>query len=125
MFVNEGSALTYAVVTDELISAADSVRAITESAQDATIEDLPSIASVVGHDGLFVALHDFCARWDNGLSHLVGDSETMARRLEVCAEAYLENEDTSRGDYQRLLSVSELPAISPVRDDFVGPAAIG
>ncbi len=125
MFANEGSGLTYAVVTDELISAADSVRAITESAQHATIEDLPSFASVVGHDGLFAALHDFCARWDNGLSHLVGDSETMARRLEACAEAYLENEDTSRGNYQRLLSVSELPATAPVRDDFVGPAAIG
>ncbi len=125
MFVNEGSGLTYAVVTDELISAADCVRAITASAQDATIEDLPVVARVVGHDGLFAALHNFCARWDNGLSHLVGDSETMARRLEVCAEAYMDNEDTSQGDYQRLLAVSQLPAISPVQGEPLGPAAIG
>lgn len=106
MFAADNHALTYAVVTDELVSAAESVSAITDSAASATIETLPQLVSVVGHGGLEVALRDYCARWDTGLSHLVGDSETMAGRLRECAAAYVVNEETSVGGYQALLSYS-------------------
>ena len=104
MFTNEGPGLTYAVVTDELLQASAAVSAVTQSAKDATIETLPSQVSVVGHGRLEVSLRDFCARWDNGLSHLVGDSETMARRLQGCAQNYLENEDETRGAYQQAVT---------------------
>ncbi len=104
MFDDGSAGLTYAVVTDELIRAASAVLQVTESAKAATIETLPQVVSVAGHERLEVALRDFCARWDTGLSHLVGDSETMSQRLDSCAQNYVENEDVAQGDYQRLTS---------------------
>ena len=109
MFTNEGPGLTYAVVTDELLQASSAVSAVTQSAKDATIETLPSQVSVVGHGRLEVSLRDFCARWDNGLSHLVGDSETMAHRLQDCAQNYLENEDETQGAYQQAATSCTAP----------------
>ena len=109
MFTNEGPGLTYAVVTDELLQASSAVSAVTQSAKDATIETLPSQVSVVGHGRLEVSLRDFCARWDNGLSHLVGDSETMAHRLQGCAQNYLENEDETQGAYQQATTSCTAP----------------
>lgn len=123
MFDAGGSSLTYSVVTDELICAADAVWAVTESAEAAEIETLPDVVAEAGHARLHVALRSFCARWDNGLSHLVGDSETMARRLEACEQAYLDNEDKSQGSFQRLMSASDLPPLREVPDPAptVGP----
>lgn len=109
MFANDSESLTYAVVTDELICAAEAVWAVTDSAKGATIDSLPQVVSAVGHGGLEVAFRDYCARWDNGLSHLGGDGETMAQRLEACAAAYVENEDTAQGGYQALLPYSPTP----------------
>lgn len=109
MFASDNNALTYAVVTDELIAAAESVSAVTDSAEAATIENLPLVVSTVGHGGLEVAFRDYCARWDTGLSHLVGDSHTMASRLVECATAYVDNEDSSEGGYQALLTYSPTP----------------
>lgn len=101
--------MPYTVVTQELIVAATAVTRVTESAKAATIEDLPAVISDLGHDGLESAFRDFCARWDAGLSHLVGDSETMSRRLHECAEAYLAHEDRSTDAYQALLTDSPTP----------------
>ena len=120
MFASGSNALTYAVVTDELVAAAIVVRAVTDSAKEAAVELLPSAVSAVGHGGLDVALRDFCARWDTGLSHLVGDGETMAGRLEECAAAYVANEEVSEGGFQALLSYSpkppwgDLPPVGPI-----------
>ncbi len=120
MFAPGESSLTYAVVTGELMTAAETVRAITDSARAATVESLPSVVATVGHEALEVALRDFCARWDTGLSHLVGDSETMAQRLQECATAYVANEETSEGGFQALLSYAprppwgDQPAVGPI-----------
>lgn len=120
MFAPDAPLMTYAVVTDELVAAAGAVRAVTDSAKEATIESLPGVVSTVGHGGLELALRDFCARWDTGLSHLVGDSETMAQRLEECAQAYLVNEEVSEGGFQALLAYSprppwgDVPPVGPI-----------
>lgn len=117
MFAPDDNALTYAVVTDELVTAADAVAAVTDAAKSATIENLPQMVSTVGHGGLEVAFRDYCARWDTGLSHLVGDSETMASRLRECATAYVVNEEVSAGGFQALLTYSPSPpwgAMPPV-----------
>ena len=120
MFAPDRDVLTYAVVTDELLTAAAAVVAVTDSAREATVELLPSGVSPVGHEGLEVALRDFCARWDTGLSHLLGDSETMAQRLRDCASAYVANEETSEGGFQALLSYAprppwgDLPPVGPI-----------
>ena len=115
VFDSDPAGLTYAVVTDELVRAASAVMEITASAKDAAIETLPQIISVVGHGRPEVTLRDFCARWDTGLSHLVGDSETMSQRLDSCAQGYVDNEDTARGDYQQLMSCTPptLPREAP------------
>lgn len=104
-----GGGATYEVVTDELLTVSRAVLDITDEARSATIEDLPSTVSDVGDDELFAAFRDFCARWDLGLSHLVGDSAAMATRLADCSDAYLENEDAARGRYQQLLSCAPPP----------------
>ena len=109
MLAPDNNALTYAVVTDELVTAAEAVSAVTDSAKAATIETLPQVVSTMGHGGLEVAFRDYCARWDTGLSHLVGDSETMAQRLRECATAYVVNEESSVGGYQALLTYSPAP----------------
>lgn len=120
MFAPDNNALTYAVVTDDLVAAATAVSAVTNSAKAATIETLPQAVGTVGHGGLEVALRDYCARWDTGLSHLVGDSETMAHRLQDCAQAYVDNEESAVGGYQALLAYSPpppwgtLPAVGPI-----------
>jgi hypothetical protein len=116
-----GGGLTYAVVTDELVAAASAITAITQSASTATVESLPGRVSEVGHSAVFTALRGFCARWDTGLSHLVGDSTAMAERLSACAEAYVRNEDESQGAYQQLFSCAlvgadpgALPPVEPI-----------
>ncbi len=120
MLASDPATLTYAVVTDELLTAAATVGAITESARTAEVESLPASVSIVGHEVLEMALRDFCARWDTGLSHLVGDSETMAQRLRECATAYVANEETSEGGFQALLSYAprppwgDLPPVGPI-----------
>ncbi len=120
MFAPDSAALTYAVVTDELLTAARAVQTVTDSAEAATIETLPQRIGAVGHAAAEVALSDFCARWDAGLSHLVGDSETMARRLAECAAAYVVNEETSEGGFQALLTYAprppwgDLPSVGPI-----------
>ena len=81
MWGGDGGGLTYEVVTDELVAAAGAIAAVTASASAATVDSLPKSVSQVGHEDVFVALHDFCARWDNGLSHLVGDSTAMAELI--------------------------------------------
>ena len=93
---NGGGALTYQVVTEELALAAESVREITSSAQQGTVETLPQTIASTGDGDLGVAFQDFCGRWDTGLSHLVGDSTAMADTLERCAAAYGDNEDRTR-----------------------------
>ena len=103
LFAYEGAGLTYQVVVEELAVAARDVRAITASATAGTVETLPAGVDV-GHDRLTVVLWDFCGRWDTGLSHLVGDSEEMATRLDGCAHDYARREDESRGRYERHLS---------------------
>ena len=115
VFDSDGAGLTYAVVTDELVRAASAVMQITASAKDAAIETLPQIISAVGHGRLEVTLRDFCARWDTGLSHLVGDSEKMSQRLDSCAQGYVDNEDAARSDYQQLMSCTPptLPREAP------------
>ncbi len=120
MFAPDSNALTYAVVTDELMAAAGAVRAVTDAARGAEVESLPSTIVTVGDGGLEVAFRDFCARWDTGLSHLVGDSETMAQRLEECAAAYMANEEVSESGFQALLSYTpkppwgDLPPVGPI-----------
>lgn len=99
-----GGSQTYAVVTDQLLAASQAVLDITASAQAATIETLPQSVGQVGHDRLDQVFRDFCARWDNGLSHLVGDSEAVAQRLDSCASAYLENEDVAADGYRQMPS---------------------
>ncbi len=99
-----GGGQTYAVVTEQLLVASQAVLDITASAQAATIETLPQSVIEVGHARLDAVFRDFCARWDNGLSNLVGDSEAVARKLDSCAAAYLENEDAAADGYQQLLS---------------------
>ncbi len=96
-----GGDLTYVVTTDELSRAASSVESITETARAATIEDLPRQASTLGHVVLSTALDDFCARWDTGLSHLVGDSDSMAQRLRASASGYANTEAGAEADYRR------------------------
>lgn len=108
MFDDGSAGLTYAVVTDELVRAASAVLQVTESAKAATIETLPQAVTAAGHGRLQVTLRDFCARWDTGLSHLVGDSETMSQRLGSCAQNYLENEDQAQGAYQQLTSCTPM-----------------
>lgn len=120
MLTPDANTVTYAVVTDELVAAAATVRQVTDSAREAVVESLPSLVATTGHEGLDVALRDFCARWDTGLSHLVGDSETMAQRLEECAAAYVTHEEVSEGGFQALLSYAprppwgDLPPVGPV-----------
>ena len=100
MFTNDGGGLTYQVVVEELAVAARDVRVVTASAKAATVETLPAGVDV-GHERLTEVLWDFCGRWDTGLSHLVGDSEEMATRLDGCADDYARHEDESRGRYER------------------------
>ncbi len=118
MWGDGGGSPTYAVVTDELVAAASAIDAVTRSAAAATVESLPGRVSEVGHAGLFTALRDFCARWDAGLSHLVGDSTAMADKLGACAEAYVVNEDEAQGAYQQLASCAlvgvDRPVLPPV-----------
>ncbi|MEP6649447.1 MAG: hypothetical protein ABJA74_05975 [Lapillicoccus sp.] len=116
-----GGGLTYAVVTDELVAASEAIAAVTQSASSATVESLPALVSDVGHPGVFAGLRDFCARWDNGLSHLVGDSTAMADKLGACADAYVVNEDERQGAYQQLFSCAlvggdpaALPPVEPI-----------
>jgi hypothetical protein len=97
-------------VTDELVVAAVAITAVTDAAASAVVESLPGRVSSVGHDGLFASLREFCARWDTGLSHLVGDSASMADKLGACAQAYVVNEDQSQGAYQGLFSCTLLGA---------------
>ena len=98
---NGGGALTYQVVTEELVQVAESVRQITSSAQQGTVETLPETIASTGHGDLGVAFRDFCGRWDTGLSHLVGDSTAMADTLEQCAQAYVDNEDRTRQGFEQ------------------------
>ncbi len=98
---NGGGALTYQVITDELVQAAESVREITSSAQQGTVETLPETIAATGHGDLGVALREFCGRWDTGLSHLVGDSTAMTDALEKCAQAYVDNEDRTRQGFEQ------------------------
>ena len=103
MFAYESASLTYQVIVEELAVAARDVRVVTASARAATVEALPAGVDV-GHDRLTEVLWDFCGHWDTGLSHLVGDSEEMATRLDGCADEYAQREDESRGRYERHLS---------------------
>lgn len=113
MFAQDADGLTYAVVTEELVLAAASVRAITDSAAHAAIETVPEVISEMGHSGLHVAFRDYCARWDTGLSHLVGDSTTMATRLVACANAYLSYETAAEDAYRGVRSCAPTTAPSP------------
>ena len=106
-----GAEPTYQVVTDELVAAAQAALRVTEQAAAATVENLPACVLDVGHGGLAAAFRDFCARWDAGLSHLVGDSAAMAIRLDDCSAAYLEAEEAAQGRYQQLMSCAPPPPV--------------
>ncbi len=97
---NGGGGLTYEVVTEELVLAAEAVREITSSAQEGAVEALPQTIISIGHGDLGVAFRDFCGRWDTGLSHLVGDSTSMADTLDQCAQVYVDNEDRTRQGFE-------------------------
>jgi hypothetical protein len=107
-----GGPLTYEVVTEELVVAAQAVLRVTDQAA-ATVENLPARVLDVGHAGLATAFRDFCARSDAGLSHLVGDSAVMATRLDDCSAAYLQAEDAAQTPYQQLLSCAPPPLPDP------------
>ena len=113
VFAGDADGLTYTVVTEELVLAAASVRAITDSAAHATIETVTEVISAMGHSGLHVAFRDYCARWDTGLSHLVGDGTTMATRLVACADAYLSYEATAEDAYRGVRSCAATTAPPP------------
>ena len=122
MHADAGAGPTYQVVTDELVTAAQAVRRVTDQAAAATLENLPGSVVEVGHAGLAGALRDFCARWDAGLSHLVGDSAAMATRLDDCSTAYLETEGSAEDRYQQLVSCA--PARSADRQPLVYPSGL-
>lgn len=109
MFDNPGIGLSNEVVTEELIVASAALREITASAKAGLVESLPRLASTLGHARLEARLDDFCARWDTGLSHLVGDGEAMSQRLGACATNYVTNEDDAAGSYQQLTSCAPPP----------------
>jgi len=113
---------TYEVVTDELVAAAQAVLRVTDQAAAATVENLPARVLDVGHAGLALAFRDFCARWDAGLSHLVGDSAAMATRLDDCSAAYLEAEDAAQSRYQQLMSCAPPPHLD--RQPLVYPGGL-
>ena len=115
-----GGPLTYEVVTDELVVAAQAVLRVTDQAAATTVENLPARVLDVGHAGLATAFCDFCARWDAGLSHLVGDSAVMATRLNDCSAAYLQAEDAAQSRYQQLLSCAPPPLPDPQSLVFPG-----
>jgi hypothetical protein len=96
-------------VTDELVAAAQAMLRVTDQAAAATVEKLPTRVFEVGQAGLATAFRDFCARWDVGLSHLVGDSAAMATRLDDCSTAYLDGEDAARSRYEHLTSCAPPP----------------
>jgi hypothetical protein len=104
-----GAQPTYGVVTDELVAAAQAMLRVTDQAAAATVEKLPTRVFEVGQAGLATAFRDFCARWDAGLSHLVGDSAAMATRLDDCSTAYLDGEDAARSRYEHLTSCAPPP----------------
>jgi len=113
VFDNPAKGLTYEVVADELVEASKSVRQITASAKSGLLEVLPQLATTIGQDRLAETLAEFCARWDTGLSHLVGDGEAMSQRLTSCARNYLNNEDATLDGYQHLLSCTPNPPSQP------------
>ncbi|MDQ2756147.1 MAG: hypothetical protein M3Y71_06225 [Actinomycetota bacterium] len=88
----EGGGLTFAVVLEQLGEAGRGVRAVTQVAQTGAVEALPQGLSL-GHDRLTAVLHDFCGRWDRGLSLLVDDSIAMADALESTAADYGRRDD--------------------------------
>lgn len=121
MLDEPGRPLTYEVVTDELIAASRAIAQVTASAKAGLVEALPTLAATRGHDRLEVTLQDFCARWDTGLSHLVGDGEAMSQRLTGCANRYLENEDQASDGYQQLISCAPAPVTLHA---FTGPPGL-
>lgn len=95
-----GGGLTFAVLVEQVERAARDVRAVTSSAQAGAVEGLPTGVEV-GHARLTEVLFDFCARWDTGLSHLVGDSTAMADALDATAADYVAREDAAETHYRR------------------------
>ena len=119
MFDSDCAGLTYAVVADELVRAASAVMEITPLA----IVTLPQIISAVGYGRLEVTLRDFCARWDIGLSHLMGYGETMSRRLDPCSQGYVDNEHAARGDDKQLMSCTP-PTLPQEAASIITPSII-
>jgi len=113
VFDNPAKGLTYEVVTDELVIASRAVREITQSARVGLVEALPQLATTIGQDRLEGTLAEFCARWDTGLSHLVGDGEAMSQRLTSCAQSYLDNEDATQDSYRHLRSCAPSSLLRP------------
>ena len=95
------SGLTYEVVTEELTEAAAAVETVTEVARAGLVEAFPSSVEL-SHAVLSGAVTEFSARWDTGLSHLVGDSDEIAIRLRRCAEGYRSDDEGAREQYGRL-----------------------
>lgn len=93
--------LTYEVATEELAEAARAVEAVTDVARTGLVEAFPSSAEL-GHAALSGAVMEFSARWDTGLSHLIGDSDEVAVRLRRCAEGYRIDDEGARELYERL-----------------------
>lgn len=110
---SEGGGLTYAVVTEELVLASRAVLAVTETAKAAAIASLPTRMGEVGDGELQQAFADFCARWDRGLSRLVGDSETMSQRLGACADSYVREQESAVAGFRQPLRSCALPAAPP------------
>lgn len=96
-----GAGQAFAVTADAMMRAAADLRVIAASVRDGSVEGAADQVDF-GHPVVASAAADFCARWNRGVSRLIGGNEQMADRLGVAVRAYVAADAAASAAFEEL-----------------------
>lgn len=86
-----------------LSHASDGIRRTVEAMHERSVQELSRPSSAFGHDRLTSVMAEFCSRWDDGIQHLCSDAREISERLDHCAQAYRQAEQTAHEQLHAVL----------------------
>jgi hypothetical protein len=87
----------FEVDLDALRKASEGVNDVLLDLQSEKVSDIGGKKADYGHDCLAGVVSDFCGRWEIGVEHLAKDTQEIAVRLSLSAQAYAKVERALTG----------------------------
>ncbi|MER7079145.1 hypothetical protein SAMN02982929_03165 [Saccharopolyspora kobensis] len=86
-----------------LTRAAEGVQDTIDSMNRKKVADIDCPSEAFGHDRLATTVHEYCDRWDQGVSNLTEDGQEIAGRLAHCVEVYRQTDEAARSHFEGIL----------------------